>query len=111
MVFTCFDPGCADSRHSHPVALARRPAKKKALERAAPSTKVVRDPRKGRALRVDIHCHYLNPEAAKKLAHLNSGQHEPSVRFANALTREVNARQMQDRAPKLSTIEVRLKDM
>jgi aminocarboxymuconate-semialdehyde decarboxylase len=33
------------------------------------------------------------------------------VTFANALTREVNVKQMQDRAPKLSDIEVRLKDM
>ena len=31
--------------------------------------------------------------------------------FANALTRETNAKQMRDRAPKLSDIEVRLKDM
>jgi aminocarboxymuconate-semialdehyde decarboxylase len=67
--------------------------------------------RKGRSLRVDIHCHYLNRDAAAKVAHLNPGQYEPSVKFASALTREVNVKQMQDRAPKLSTIEVRLKDM
>jgi aminocarboxymuconate-semialdehyde decarboxylase len=46
-----------------------------------------------------------------KAAPLNPGQHEPSGQFSNALTREVNARQMQDRAPKLSTIEARLQDM
>src|SRR5215813_9791804 len=70
----------------------------------------VRD-RKGRSLRVDIHCHYFNPAVAAKVAHLNPGQYEPSVQFANAQTREVNVKQMQDRGAKLSTIEVRLKDM
>ena len=63
------------------------------------------------SLKVDIHCHYVNPEVAAKVAHLNPAQHEPSVKFANALTREVNVKQMKDRAPKLSSIEVRLKDM
>ncbi len=67
--------------------------------------------RKGRSLRVDIHCHYLNQEVAAKVAPLNPAQYEPSVCFANTLTREVNARQMRERAPQLSTIEVRLKDM
>ena len=67
--------------------------------------------RKNRSLRVDIHCHYLNPEAAAKVAPLNPGQHEPSAKFANALTREVNVRQMRERAAKLSSIELRLKDM
>jgi aminocarboxymuconate-semialdehyde decarboxylase len=45
------------------------------------------------------------------VAHLNPGQYEPSVKYANALTREVNVKQMRDRAPKLSDIAVRLKDM
>ena len=67
--------------------------------------------KKGKSLRVDIHCHYLNTEVAAKVAHLNPGQHEPSVVFANALTREVNVKQMKDRAPKLTDIELRLKDM
>lgn len=100
MMFTC-QPACADPRHRH--AAARK-------TRRTATTKVVRD-RKGRSLRVDIHCHYLNPEVAAKVAHLNPGQHEPAVTFANSLTREVNVKQMQDRAPKLSTIETRLKDM
>jgi aminocarboxymuconate-semialdehyde decarboxylase len=67
--------------------------------------------RRGKSLRIDIHCHYLNTEVAAKVAHLNPGQHEPSVVYANALTREVNVKQMRDRAPKLSDIQVRLKDM
>ena len=45
------------------------------------------------------------------MARLNPAQYEPSVVFANALTREVNIRQMRDRAQKLSTIEIRIKDM
>jgi aminocarboxymuconate-semialdehyde decarboxylase len=73
------------------------------------STAIVK--KKSKSLKVDIHCHYANPEVAAKVAHLNPGQHEPSVKYANALTREVNVKQMQERAPKLSSIEVRLKDM
>jgi aminocarboxymuconate-semialdehyde decarboxylase len=109
MMFTCVVPGCADPRHDHRAALARRPVKKKPA-RPAPSTRTVRD-RKGRAKRVDIHCHYLNTDAAAKVAHLNPAQYEPMVRYANALTRETNVRQGQERGPKLTSIEVRLKDM
>jgi len=110
MMFTCVVPGCADPRHGHRAALARRQAKNKASKPAAASTKTVRD-RKGRARRVDIHCHYLNQEAAAKVAHLNPGQYEPMVRYANALTRETNVKQGQERGAKLTSIEVRLKDM
>lgn len=112
MMFTCVTPGCNDARHGHGTALARRKGAAKAApaRRAAALPKVARD-RKGRGIRIDIHCHYLNRDVAAKVAHLNPAQHEPSVTFANALTREVNVKQMQDRAPKLSTIEVRLKDM
>jgi aminocarboxymuconate-semialdehyde decarboxylase len=111
MMFTCFTPGCTDQHRHHRMALAPRGGRAKAgRPRRAASTRVVRD-RKGRSLRVDIHCHYLNKDAASKVAHLNPAQHEPSVRFANALTREVNVKQVQDRAAKLSTIEVRLADM
>jgi aminocarboxymuconate-semialdehyde decarboxylase len=78
--------------------------------RSAGASVIARN-RKGRTLRVDIHCHYFNREVAAKVAHLNPAQHEPSVVFANAHTREVNVKQMQDRAPKLSDIAVRLKDM
>src|ERR671922_2103781 len=67
--------------------------------------------KKNKSLRVDIHCHYLNPEAAARVAPLNPAQHEMQVKFANALTRETNRKQHQERAPKLSNIEVRLKDM
>ena len=67
--------------------------------------------KKGRSLRVDIHCHYFNPDAAAKVAHLAPADREISGKWGNELTREVNERQLRERAPKLSSIEVRLKDM
>jgi aminocarboxymuconate-semialdehyde decarboxylase len=76
----------------------------------AGSTKLVRD-RKGRSLRIDIHCHYLNPEVAAKVAPLGPTQHDPLFSFSNAATREVNANQVQERRPKLTSIDVRLADM
>jgi aminocarboxymuconate-semialdehyde decarboxylase len=78
---------------------------------ASRSSRAVVKSRKRKSLRVDIHCHYLNTEVAAKVAGRNPGQYEPSVVYANALTREVNLKQMQERASKLSSIEVRLKDM
>ena len=74
------------------------------------STKIVKK-RNGKSLKVDIHCHYLNPEAAAKVAPLNPAQHEAQIKFANQLTRETNARQMKDRAARLSDIDLRLKEM
>src|SRR3989475_5735121 len=111
MMFTCTTSGCTDLAHGHGFAVARKgsAAAVRARKRSVPS-KLVRD-KKERSLRVDIHCHYLNRDAAAKLAHLNPSQYEPSVKFASPLTREVNVKQMQDRAPKLSTIEVRIADM
>src|SRR5258708_11982915 len=67
--------------------------------------------RRNKSLRVDIHCHYLNPEAAAKVAPLNPAQHEAQVKFANAMTREVNVKQHKDRAAMLSSIDLRLKAM
>ena len=109
MMFTCVPPGCNQPGQHLAMAAARKGGSKAARSKGHAKA-VVRD-RKGRSLRVDIHCHYLNRDAAAKLAHLNPSQYEPSVKFASQLTREVNVRQMQDRAPKLSTIEVRIADM
>jgi aminocarboxymuconate-semialdehyde decarboxylase len=109
MMFTCATPGCSDPRHDHLDAdRPRRVAASRA--RTATSTKVVRR-RSGKSLRIDIHCHHLNQAVAAKVAHLNPAQYEPSVTYANALTREVNIKQIRDRLPKLSTIETRLRDM
>src|SRR4029077_11061056 len=79
---------------------------------AGRSAKITGDAmKKKRSLKIDIHCHYLNREVAAKVAHLNPAQYEPSVCFANTLTRDVNVKQMKDRAPMLSDIDVRLKHM
>lgn len=78
--------------------------------RSSNESRIVKTKKRG-SLRIDLHCHYANVEAAARVAGRDPGQYEPSVRFANALTRETNARQMKDRAAKLSSIEVRLKDM
>src|SRR6266481_1992295 len=104
MMFTCTTSGCTDLAHGHGFTAVRSgsAAAAKARKRSV-STKLVRD-KKGRGRRVDIHCHYLNRDAAAKLAHLNPAQYEPSVKYASPLTREVNVKQMHDRAPKLSTI-------
>ena len=111
MMYTCAAAGCFDHRHRHGIGLApRKPAaRSKPVKRAAPAKRgTARAPK---ALRIDVHCHYHNREAAAKVAHLNPAQYEPSAKFANALTREVNVKQMQDRAEKLTSIETRLADM
>src|SRR3979409_1513351 len=78
MMFTCATPGCTDRRHDHlgesgsrdaPLprsALPARRAPAKAV-RTTTSTKVIRG-RKGKSLRIDIHCHYLNQAVAAKVA-------------------------------------------
>ena len=135
MMFTCVTPGCKAAGHGHSgmpfssaaLAMPRgdaprtpflnaataRSAKRAAPQRKAaaqPAAKVVRD-RKGRALKVDIHCHYLNPEVAKKMAPYTPSQYEPAYGFSDALGREVNGKQIKDRWDKLTSIEARLKDM
>jgi len=110
MMFTCVTPGCSQPGHHHPAIAASRKGRAKSPRSKRHAQAVVRD-RKGRSLRVDIHCHFLNKDAAAKMAPLNPAQYEPQIKFANALTREVNVKQMQERGPKLSTIELRLKDM
>jgi aminocarboxymuconate-semialdehyde decarboxylase len=116
MMFTCGTQACTDPRHGHSLvpelrkAAAKATAAPRAAVRAPASPRVVRD-RKGRSQRIDIHCHYLNPEVQAKLMPLNPAQYDAARVYANALTREVNVKQMKDRAPNLSSIEVRLKDM
>ena len=78
---------------------------------AVRASTVVTKRRTGKSVRIDLHCHYANPDVAAKVADRNPAQYDPNVKFANALTRETNQKQMRDRAPKLSSIEVRLKDM
>src|SRR3954465_575234 len=73
------------------------------------TTRVVK--KRGKSLRVDIHCHYMNTEVAGRVAHLNPAQHEPMAVWSNAATREANANQGKERGPKLTDIALRLKDM
>ena len=56
-------------------------------------------------------CHYQNNDVAAMAAPLKPFEREPSIVYANALTREVNQKQMRDRAAKLTDIETRLHDM
>jgi aminocarboxymuconate-semialdehyde decarboxylase len=91
----------------HEAAGIRQRASAQAAGRAEMKVKS----RKRGSLKIDIHCHYLNQAVAAKVAHLNPAQYEPSVCFANTMTREVNVKQMKDRAPMLTDIAVRLKHM
>ena len=105
MFFTC-TPGCSDPAHHHGPARAaasKRPAAR--LTRPAAKTG------KGRQKVVDLHCHYLNPAVSQKTAHLNPAQYDPTTVFADAITRETNVKQMATRAPKLTGVVQRLKDM
>src|SRR5947208_4030931 len=83
------------------------------MYRCAPTTSGSRKilKKRGKSLRVDVHCHYLNTEAAAAVARHNPPQFDLLARFSNELTREVNARQVRERGPKLTDIGVRLKDM
>src|SRR5258708_12234393 len=99
MMFACTTPGCTDLAHGHRAA--RYAAAARARKRSV-SSKLVRYKKKRRSLRIDIHCHYLNRDAAAKLAHLNPAQYDPSVKFASPLTPALNLNQMQTRPPNLS---------
>lgn len=59
-------------------------------------------------MRIDLHCHYVHPEAAALAAVIDPVPQEHAWIYANALTRDVNARQMRDRAALLSDIPTRL---
>ena len=62
--------------------------------------------KKNKSLRVDIHCHYLNPDAAAKVAPLNPAQHEMQIKFANQLTRDTNKKQVQERVSWLANLKI-----
>src|SRR4026207_2276202 len=84
---------------------------------ASRGSTVVAKKRTGKSVRIDLHCHYANTEAMARAAARTPGQDEPTAKHANAdtrapaLPRDTNAKQRRERAPKLSSIEVRLKDM
>jgi len=67
--------------------------------------------KRGKSLRVDIHCHYLNTQVAEKVTPLNPAQHEPMAVYSNAATRAANVNQGKERGAKLTDIALRLKEM
>jgi aminocarboxymuconate-semialdehyde decarboxylase len=109
--YTC-SPACTNPLHNHratPSAAATKTAatKRTSVKVASPVVKS----KAGKSKVVDMHCHYLNPVVNAKTAHLNASQYDPTVIFANELTRETNVKQMATRAPKLTGVTERLKDM
>ncbi len=120
-MYTCAQ-GCTYPGHRHirkvslysdahdRAVVGRRAAPKKPVARPAATTKTVKNA-KGRSLRIDIHCHYLNVEVAARVAPLKPMECEPLHIYANPLTRDVNARQMKERGAMLTSIETRLRDM
>jgi aminocarboxymuconate-semialdehyde decarboxylase len=118
MMYTCAQ-GCTNPNHKHgsgsehPGSAA---GKKAAAKKAVVKTKLVANTKvakksANKTPRVDLHCHYLNTDVAAEVAPLNPVQYDNHSIFANDLTREVNIKQMKDRAKMLSSIETRLKDM
>ena len=67
--------------------------------------------KKSTGLIIDFHCHYQNNAVAAKAQVLKPYEKEPSIIYANQMTRELNQQQMQLRGPKLSDIATRLRDM
>jgi aminocarboxymuconate-semialdehyde decarboxylase len=110
MLYTCA-AHCTDPTHRHGLrALAATVAGKKATTAVAPKKTVVKG-RNGKSKVIDLHCHYLNPQVNAKTKDLNAAQYDPTVIYANELTRETNVKQMATRAPKLTGITERLRDM
>jgi aminocarboxymuconate-semialdehyde decarboxylase len=109
LLYTC-SPDCTDANHQHGAARSAhlRVPGKRAVATAAKT--VVRS-RSGKTKVVDLHCHYLNPAVNEKTKHLNAAEHDPTTVFADDLTRETNIKQMKTRAPKLTGVDVRIKDM
>lgn len=113
MLYTCA-PGCRDPRHHHTSAISQVTAPGPMPE--PPWEDAAGGGRHGAfsstaARRIDVHCHYLQPVVAAKVAHLEPARHDPSTVFANALTRETNQRQMQERSVALTDVARRLQDM
>lgn len=129
MFYTC-SSSCSNPNHHHGTSdtaqmmaaaatkkavnsskgVSKTSAKSSGKKQLAPTQKMVKN-KKGQHLVVDIHCHYLNPEVNAKTAHLNAASYDPTVIYANDLTNETNIAQMKTRAPKLTGVIERLKDM
>lgn len=109
MLFTC-GPYCTNPAHAHArpqkaLATARKP---RASTRVNASRSAASN---GKDKVVDIHCHYFNPAVGAKAAVIEPLLKEFPHIFANELTRQVNFKQMRDRAPQLSDLGTRIKKM
>jgi aminocarboxymuconate-semialdehyde decarboxylase len=60
---------------------------------------------------VDIHCHVMTPECEELVRPVFSPDKDPFMRYQSASTSEYNRRHLDDIVPKLTTPEVRLRDM
>ena len=108
MLFTC-GISCSNPLHSHGRRSAALAAgSRKATTAIKPKAK---KPTATSALVVDVHCHHFNTSVAQKAAVIDPMQHEFTHIFSNDLTREVNFKQVRDRAPQLSDIPTRIRDM
>jgi aminocarboxymuconate-semialdehyde decarboxylase len=83
----------------------------KSKQKPKESGRIISRNSKGKLKVVDIHCHYLNPEVAKKTESLGAANYDTSIIFANDLTRQTNVKQMADRASKLTGVDERIRDM
>lgn len=108
------DASGANALQSNTVKRALATVKKqtsKSTSSPKPLSRMAVKNAKGKHKVVDIHCHYLNPDVNAKTAHLNAAQYDPTVIYANQLTNDTNIAQMKTRAPKLTGIKERIKDM
>lgn len=108
MLFTC-GIGCQDKSHRH----SRRSMPLGAATKKTAATVASRGkkPTRSGSPAIDVHCHYFNTEVASKAAVIDPMQKEFTHIFSNDLTREVNRKQVHDRAAKLSDVSTRIRDM
>jgi aminocarboxymuconate-semialdehyde decarboxylase len=109
MLFTC-GPNCDNPSHAHgrrALALATSTNSRLSVDPKPKQKKAGKSADKV----VDIHCHYFNPAVGAKAAVIDPGLKEFPHIFANDITREVNFKQMRDRAPQLSNLPTRIKKM
>ncbi|WP_342132345.1 amidohydrolase family protein [Hydrogenophaga sp. OTU3427] len=113
MLYTCA-PGCKDPQHRHGLTtrLGGQPGNAEDQPQGSEPGNGAHITDKGKSTRrIDVHCHYLQPRVAAKVAHLEPGKYDPSTVFANALTRATNEQQMRERAVALTDVSRRLQDM
>lgn len=108
---TASSGGCTDPTHRSGLGALRASLPATVAGRKATAARPVVKNRKGSSKVIDLHCHYLNPAVNAKTAHLNASQYDPTVIFANDLTRQTNVKQMSSRVAKLTGVTERLRDM